>query len=282
MRVLLLVCLLLLPVGAGTERTAMITDLVGTARLAGQPVKTLQVLSNGAEVEVSAKARISLIFFGDSHMETLTGPCRFQIAPKETRLLAGEPGQRLTLPPTAMRLPSRGERAETMGGTVQRSEKSRLTMPRTLTAPPVFTWEGFPEPMTVWLTRPGQATEVLWKSEPSSGGVVYTGPPLLEDVVYVWELRPVEPDFSEAPWKRFVLLSQASQELIRAAEAELGRAPEDDVVARVLMMQVYADHLMLEEALGAARSALALRPDDAGLKAGLNRLLRELGHPEER
>lgn len=274
----MLLCLLLLaPVRA--DRAAMITDLVGSARLGGQPVKTLQVLSPSSELQLESSARVSLIFFQDSHLETLTGPCRVRVEEDQAVLLSGEPDQKATRAPVAVRLPSRGERAETMGGTVQRSRASFLTMPRVLTGDPVFTWTAT-TPMIVVVTPEKEPMNTIWESQPARSGLPYSGPPLERDRLYCWELRAPGTDYSDPPTAHFVVLSEQSQQEVQAARELVAGAGPDDVSAWVLAMEVYADHEMVDEALQAARRALELRPQDEGLREAVKRLRAELGVPE--
>ena len=281
-RVVLLLLLLMLPSAAKSERTAMVTDLIGSVRLDGHAVKTLQVLPAGAELEVAPNARISLIFFQDSHLETLTGPCRLQVLDGEGRLVSGEPAQKSVRASTAMRLPSRGQQPETMGGTVQRSNGSpQLARPQG--NPLVFAWSGSDHPWVVVVSPRDRADEQVWRSPPAEGSVRYAGPELDCDRVYTFELQIPEggSDEPQPPLRRFMVLSPESLEQVRAAETELAAAAPDDFSARALMMEVYAERWMLEEAVEAGRAALTLRPRDEGLKEALIRLFKELNRPEE-
>ena len=282
MRVLLLLALLVLPGAAKGERVAMVTDLIGSVRRDGQLVKTLQVLPAGAVLDVAPSARISLIFFQDSHMETLTGPCRIQMLDGEGRLVSGEPAQKSVRASTAMRLPSRGQQPETMGGTVQRSNGyPKLKRPQG--NPPEFVWTDGDHPWVVIVTPRGQPSEQLWRSPPADGKVRYAGPELDLDRVYTFELQVpgTSSDEPQPPLRRFMLMSPESLAQVQAAESELAEAAPDDASARTLMMEVYAEHWMLEEALEAGRAALALRPQDAGLRDAVTRLLKELNRADE-
>ena len=92
-RILICLSLLTLWVSAAGARVAMVLETKGQNLLVSPKgkteMRTLQVLTDGDEVEISAGAILRLSYFKNGLKESITGPCRVKLGPTKSQKLSG-------------------------------------------------------------------------------------------------------------------------------------------------------------------------------------------------
>lgn len=99
---------------------ALVTDVVGNAQQAGEPLRLLAEIEPGREVALEAEATVVVFYLGDGSEWTLRGPGRYRLAAKAPEVLAGVAAQRRQGPPAYREIRLRADRLQ-QGGLVMRS-----------------------------------------------------------------------------------------------------------------------------------------------------------------
>lgn len=107
------------------ERAALVIESKGknVVSLNGQagPMRTLQVLPGGAEVEVPKGALLRLTYFQSGRKETVTGPCKIRIGDSSSKRLSGSGELQSQSRRDASTGVDRDENLRRMGGTLHAS-----------------------------------------------------------------------------------------------------------------------------------------------------------------
>ncbi len=266
---------------------AMVTDLVGRATDASGPSELLiqSRLRPGDRLRLAAGSWARVVFLqgaAGGRLERLTGPCTVEVGAAGMRLLSGAATALVVerQPVRAALVP--GSNLGRMAGSVVRGSGNMIasTMrPAVEQGPPRFTFETLfqgPYTISVW-----DGDRELWSQQTEGTALDYGGPALNQDHTYVWTVRVADELQMRASFR--LLSPQASQRLAEAdalAREGLAAAPDDPTPA-VLMLTLYKEALLLEEAASWAAELARLRPDDPGLHDTLSDLLYSLGRYEE-
>ena len=93
LRVVVLLSLLVLLAGAAGGRVAMVLETKGQTLLLSAKgkaqMRTLQVLTDGDEVEVTEGAVLRLSYFQNGVKESISGPCKVKLGPTRSQKLSG-------------------------------------------------------------------------------------------------------------------------------------------------------------------------------------------------
>ena len=255
--------------------TAMVTDLVGRAAdKQGRPLRIQALLRTGDQVRLEAGGRMRLVFMQGAaagRLECLSGPCLVEVGPAGARLLQGKAGavqvERQPLKPAMVP----GGDLSRMAGLVTRNP-IKLTMRRAMEGAPRFSWACFlPGLFTVSVL---DGDRVVWSTKTEKMDLAYAGPALREDYTYSVRVELAEEDGPEVGSEtgqqaRFRIVSREVRQRLAEAEIQarkMAKAEPGDPTPAVLMMALYLDNLMLEEATPWAREAARLRPEEPGLR----------------
>lgn len=281
-------------VSAPAPRVAKVLDVVGRGEVLQRgkvvPVRTLLRLDESDEISLPRAARVRLVYASDQHWEALLGPCRVRVTAQRGRLISGHPQALRRISASSPALNAPVGNLERMGGLTFRSLNPgvRPTMKHAVVGPPRFTWETAevgPFEVNVFQSGGTGGASPQWTGRTEGRELLYSGPALPEDRIHGWSVtvRPagLQPTFSRVqPGWTFAVLSPRSQAEVargeQVARALLEASPEDPA-GYVMLLDFYADHYMLEEAVQAGLDALSRRPDDAGIHLALARLYAEMG-----
>lgn len=255
-------------VAAETGKSRILTLPAGGGRLAQArpgPLETLQRLNAGVFVQLASGASATLAYYGDGHLERLTGPCLVRVGAHGGHIVKGDPGC-LTVEESdlgeALR-PESPERVKVSSGTTLSVTAAQ--------GMPTFSWAtgaAGPYLVSVW----GNGKQI-WSSQTASRSVLYDGPILALDSPFVWQLQ-VGSDILGA--QRFEIASKGAALSLGAAQAEAQQAPDDP--ARLTLWSAIQDQRgNLPAAVSAAQAASAKAPQDAALMRRLGGMFDEMG-----
>lgn len=284
MRALAWILLGLLLAGAASpsDAVALVTDVSGPARVTRGKVEFAamlgQSLREGDLVDVKDGSTVKLILMrgpAAGRQEALKGPCAARLGSSGAVLVRGPASARSVLQKeTSAPLVPRGG-IERMAGRTLRSEL-RPRMDWASPGTPRWRWaEDVRGPflLTVW-----EGDRLVWEERTDGHELVYRGPKLREDVTYRWEFSRDDPWATPffAPMR---VPSRASRATVEAARRACEAMDPDDPARHVLLLDLYLEHMLLEEAADEAREALRLRPGDPNLEHTLTEILYLLGRP---
>jgi hypothetical protein len=99
---------------------ALVTDVVGAAQQAGEPLRLLAEVDAGREIAVDADSTVIVFYLADGSEWTLRGPGRYRLSAKAPEAMTGTPAQRRQGPPAYRDIRLRADRLQ-QGGLVMRS-----------------------------------------------------------------------------------------------------------------------------------------------------------------
>ena len=285
----------------------MVTETKAASNPKGQPLRSLQVLAEGAQVEVPQGGKVRLVYLVSGQKETVTGPCRIEIGNSGSRRVSGT-GQVVGEQASGVKTKlQKSENLRRMGGSLQAeadlSAEDMLAMidtgkptdsapmPRSsepaepfrlVYCPPVaaaasdyktFRWEGGASPFRVTLRVEGEDLEAVTTEEPL---VSFSKRRYIPGKIYQIEV------LGNAPGERIahdfmVMLPSERMALetdVAAFAQALGDAPHDRFVARISLQEECG---LLLETVESCRAAISKFPDDSGFQAALGRTLWNLG-----
>lgn len=251
---------------SGKTRTLTLPSGGGTLKQARRgTLATLQTLNAGVFVQLAPGARVTLAYYGDGHLERLTGPCLVRVGAGGGHLIKGDP--------TALQV----EESE-LGEAIRPDQPQRVRVSSNTTMSltaregmPTFSWAtNQPGPYLVSVYQNGTS---LWGAETGSKSVLYDGPVLTPDAPYVWQ---VQVGSNVLGAQRFEIASRGAAVALGAARAEAQKAP-DDPAKLALWSAVQDQRGNLPGAVEAGQAALAQAPGDAALMHRLSGMFNEMG-----
>jgi hypothetical protein len=251
---------------SGKTRTLTLPPGGGTLKQATRGrLRTLEPLNAGVFVQLAPGASVTLAYYGDGHLERLTGPCLVRVARGGGHVVKGDAGSLVV---------EESELGEAVRpDTVQRTHVASGTTLSLVAREgmPTFSWaSNTPGPYLVTVFQNGTQ---LWSSETGSQSVLYDGPVLTPDTPYVWQ---VQVGSNVLGAQRFEIASRGSAVSMGAAQAEAEAAP-DDPAKLALWSAVQDQRGNLPGAVSAAQAALAQAPHDAALMHRLSGMFSEMG-----
>lgn len=285
----------------------MVTENRAACNSKGQPLRSLQVLAEGAQVEVPQGGKVRLVYLVSGQKETVTGPCRIEIGNSGSRRVSGT-GQVVGEQASGVKTKlQKSENLRRMGGSLQAeadlSVEDMLAMidtgipadlasvPRSgrpaepfrlVSCPPVaaaasdyrtFRWAGGAPPFRVTLRAEGEDLETVTTEETT---VSFSKRRYIPGKIYQLEV------LGDAPGERiaqdFMVMLPSERmamevDVVAFAQA-LGDTPHDRFVAQITLQQEFG---LLLEAVESCRAAIQKFPQDSGFQAALGRTLWNLG-----
>lgn len=248
---------LILPAGGGTLRQATVTRL-----------QSLDTLPAGVFVQVGAGGQVCLVYHADGHREDLAGPCLVRVAPGGSHLVKGS---------TQAIQHSESEVAEAVSPApvvrAQVSPGTRISVSNPQGVPR-FTWStNYLGPLLAVLYQPGPPRVNVWSSEQSDKSVLYSGPTLMADTPYVFQL---EQDDRALAAVRFQVSSSGALASLGNARAEVQKSL-DDPTSLALLALALDQRGDLSGAVQTMQSALDKQPDDAAFVRRMSEMVAEMG-----
>lgn len=228
-------------------------------------LKTLEPLQAGTFVQLAPGASVTLAYYGDGHLERLTGPCLVRVGRGGGHVVKGE-ASALQVEESdlgeAIR-PDQPQRVAVSSGTTLSLSASE--------GMPTFSWaSSTPGP---YLVSVYQDDKSIWSSETAGQSVLYDGPVLTPDETFVWQ---VQVGSNVLGAQRFEIVSHGAAKALGAAKAEVEAAP-DDPAKLALWSAIQDQRGHLNEAVAAGQQALAKAPQDAALMHRLSGMFTEMG-----
>ena len=288
----------------------MITETHGANNAGGQPLRTLQVLSEGVEADVPSGGKLRLVYLVSGQKESVSGPCRVRIGSSESQRVSGtgkvvgeqsggvktkiqksENIRRMggslqaTADISAEGLLAMFEESPSPDGPVARSsqlaERLRFVgLPPVSTSPTAYRslhWAGGSPPFRVSLSADGEELESATVGERAFSILERR---FIPGKIYQFQV------VGDAPGERLsqdflVILPSEKMALeseIASFSEALGAESRDRLVAEI---SVQEDWGLLLEALETCQKAIAEYPEDSGFQAALGRTLLNLGEYEK-
>jgi hypothetical protein len=288
MRILLLI-FMIVTVGHpafAQDRSALVTSFSGAGSYTRwgdvKPLHSVLILEPDDVVELKSGATAHLSFFKGGHVAIAKGPTKLKMTSEGSMLLSGTQPQRKNRDGSTI-VPA-GANLERMAGTLLFSkglpEKGSpiCGFARTWTSNPVIRWSDGTPPFQI--TVFDQMGETVWSATTDSRSLPYAGPELTPDKDYTAQIQSRELTNSG----NFRLLSKETQDKISItkqwAEDLLAKEPNDPTPL-VLLMTLYNENEMLDEAIALAQKGTNLFPNDAGIHIALANLLDYVDRYEE-
>lgn len=291
-RRLLVLALAILLAGAAfaqDERVALVTSLQGKGTVvrphATVGLHNVMLLFPGDVVRLEAKARMTMALFRGGQRITAVGPCRLQLDAGGARLVEGKTPLARDAARLSPSLTPGGQNVTRIAGAIAYAKMPpeegapQSTTARIWSGTPTLTWTGGQAPFTVRVSGPqGQ----VWEAQSSGRSLAWAGPRLAEDVTYYFEVLPAGSEMGA--YGEFRIVSAAFRQ--KAAEAEksaraAAKANPRDTTPWVLLMALYNENDMLDDAIRVGREATKVQPKDGGLRLALSKLLDLAGRAEE-
>lgn len=309
---LLLLALMFVAYGASAKlsRAAMITETQGAQNAGGQPLRTLQVLAEGAEANIPSGGKLRLVYLVSGQKESVSGPCRVRIGSAGSLRVSGT-GQVVGEQSNGVKTKiQRSENIRRMGGALQATADlpaedllAMLTDPTTdpsslarsmafpdrlrlLNCPPISTvpsvyqsihWASGEPPFRVSISSQGEELESMTMTER-----VLNLPERRFIPGKIYQIHIVGNAPGERLSQDFLVLlpseKAAMESEISVFSEAFGAEPRDRLVAEI---SVQEDWGVLLEALKTCRQAVEQFPEDSGFQAALGRTLLNLGEYEE-
>lgn len=277
---MLFTCALGSPLAWAQSPTAIVGSVSGPARTLTPPtggsklteakrgaVKTLAVLNSGMFVQLGEGSKAVLFFYSDGHQESLQGPCLIRLGAAGGHLVKGD-SKALQVKESelgeALRPPDNEATRMDVGNgtTLKLSTQAQQT---------VFSWQTQQAgPYLITVTDSTRQANI-WSSELAGNSVTYTGPELLPDNPYVWQLQAGSEALGAM---RFEAPSHGSAVSLGQAKAEV-KVEDPATLAAWSVIQDQRGNL--PEAVAAAKAALQKQPQDAALMQRLSVMLTEMG-----
>lgn len=283
----------------------MVLEVKGkaTALLSGRvkPLRTLQTLSSGTEIEVAQGGVLRLAYLENGRREKITGPCSLTIGSTGSQDAKGKGNLEVEAERGTTTLLPRSENLRRMGGTihakaqleamdliaslpVEKTHQVRIDpKPRIQDLPPSLSvippgrevyWIGGEPPYTVSIRREEGAVEL--RQEQTSSALAL--PPLEPGHVFVLEV--VDGKGITADPKTFYLLSQEERQAVASDLERIAKqgSRHEQLALSIAYLEARG---LLTEALAFAEQAVAREPNDVGLLTTLGRLQLQLGRQQE-
>ena len=294
---------------ATVMRAAMITEAKGPSTYASKPLRTLQVLSEGSQLDVPSGARLRLVYLESGQKESVSGPCQVRIGANDSKVLSGSGKLVVEQSNKATTKVRRSENLRRMGGSLQAQVDDDLedliamlpTMEppgsRGVTIDPSVVaakntpqaaisvdafkqlqWRGGTPPFRVSLVLDEQ---VLASAEVSER---FWDLPKEVRIVpgQVYQLKVDEVNGSARMVHDFTVLLPSQRKELEASVDELakmlGGSERDRLMAELAGQEEWGLWL---EAKASAEQAVKAYPDDPGFQTVLGRTLLNLGDLEE-
>ena len=267
----LILCFLLVALAAHAQVAAVVSDQVGPARYQvkgdWKDLGVLTSLPSGAVVDVAKGAKSSLSFVKGGRVVQLQGPCRAKVTPDGVKALEGQ--SRIEVTNVARIEGSQMPRSvnfDQMGGLVRVDEK---TAPHTTSesvarnGEPLITWNfaGASEAFAVTVLDAETEDEVLrLELEPEARSAQLSGLEAGREYTVLLATRTSDNAYeSEHPLR---VLSSNEQELLEQWEE---KAKTEEFAAQVLLLSLYLEKELWNDALTLSRKLREERPTDPNL-----------------
>jgi hypothetical protein len=250
---------------ADASPVALVTDVVGDARNAGEPLQLLSELAPGRELALDAQATVVVFYFLDGTEWTLRGPGRFRLLLKGPEAQAGAPAvERKAGPPAYREIKLRADRVQ-QGGIVMRSGQFDLPMTpvtpiagEVVVAPEVrFAWRPLDDTARYQFELIDQTGQKVFTAETTDSALALPGSILLKPgQVYYWTVRGRAANAAQPVYRmaEFRVADAATRRRVEAARPK----PDAPFSERALFVA------LLEEVgarTAAARQRLQLAPE---------------------
>lgn len=296
---LLALAVLVQPVVAQEHHAALVTSFSGSGTYTRdqyvQPLHSVMILEPNDIVELKAGAVAHFSFLKDGHITVAKGPVKLQVEKAGAKLLSGTPPEKRRRDGRTI-VPA-GANLERMAGQLLFSkyppkEGSPLCdFDHLWTINPVLSWTSGTPPFKITVFDPeGKA---VWSATTNARSLPYAGPALTPDQNYTAEVSSKAPEqndtaeFLSEPLMssaNFRIVSKATLDKISATERWVDDAlmkRPDDLTPLVVLMALYNENEMLEEAIVVARKGVKIRPNDPGINFALANLLGIVERHEE-
>ncbi len=250
----------------GKSRSLTLPSGGGTLKQAKRgKLQTLEPVAAGTFIQLAPGATVTLAYYGDGHLERLTGPCLVRVGRGGGHLIKGD-ASALQVEESdlgeAIRPDQPDRQKVATGNTLSLTAREGM---------PTFSWAtnaSGPYLVTVF-----QNDKQIWSSETAGKSVLYDGPILTPDSPFVWQ---VQVGATVLGAQRFEIASKGAAVSLGAAQAEVEKAP-DDPAKLALWSAVQDQRGNLPGAVNAAQAALQKAPQDAALMHRLSGMFNEMG-----
>ncbi|MFH0802785.1 MAG: tetratricopeptide repeat protein [bacterium] len=283
---------------------AMITDVAGggqclkSGQKSWKAASIMQVLSKGDKIKTGKNSRISLVFFGDSHKETLQGDSQALVSEagcklekgKKTSLVKTSAAKTSSLKVTPARMPGRMSKMnvvfmKSFGNTPNTLELKSPSV--TATVNPEFRWNTVRDVDSYSFTLSGDTGEILWQKVLQINRLLYpsSAPQLEWGKSYFWDIKAMkENKVLYYGSGSFQILPKAELAEVESAEKTLyGFIKEnpEDATPYVLLGNIYLQKALYEKASKIFEKISVMRPNDLKCHESLADLYHILGNTEK-
>lgn len=280
---------------ADSLKVATVGAIQGTAKRSvdrgktWKPVEILTELSDGDQLQLENKSSVKVIFYKPPHRETLTGPCRIQIASNNCSLIQGSPD--LVKTSSAYKgiqaLKSIKSSSQNFAGVEIRNEPDvvNLLSPRGKIAglKPRFQWKPVEKAQEYLLALEDLDGKTILTQTTSNTKIPYpdSSPPLEPGKSYFWNVRATKD-------KKIIARGSASFKLISGevyenlkllkeqTDIEIKENPNDPE-PYVVLLTFYMENQLLDEAIDTCEQLLKMKPGDGNVRELMKRLCEKKG-----